>query len=187
MFIFIINDVMNATIATIETIANAVQTDAINERTDTINIVENDVNVINTNADTNTTNSIATKNTTTIANAIDIDATDERTNTINIDENDVSVINTNADTNVTKKITIASNEENNKERKKANVVTIDSNSNDEKMRFNNFYESKKVNTIEQNSKTIKAKNSIARIKFLTTLLTMSRVRSLTIKSRRIIN
>jgi putative ubiquitin-RnfH superfamily antitoxin RatB of RatAB toxin-antitoxin module len=75
------------------------------------------VTVINTNADTSTTNSIATKNTTTIANAVDIDAIDERTSTINIDESDVSVINTNADTNVIKKITIASNEENNKEKK----------------------------------------------------------------------
>jgi hypothetical protein len=143
------------------------------------------VSVINTNADTSTTNSIATKSTTTIANAADIDATNERTSTINIDENDVSVINTNADTNATKKITIASNEESNKKKKRADVVTIDSN--DEKMRFNNFCESKKVNTIEQNSKTIKAKNSIASIKFLTILLTMSRVRFLTIKSRRTIN
>jgi hypothetical protein len=118
-----------------------------------------------------------------IANAIDIDAINERTSTINIDESDVSVINTNADTNATKKITITSNEKNNKKKKKTNVVTIDSNSNDEKMRFNNFYESKKVNTIEQNSKTIKAKNSIANIKSFTILLTMFRVRSLTIKSR----
>jgi hypothetical protein len=187
MFIFIINDVMNATITTIEIIANAVHIDATDERTDTINIVENDVSVINTNADMNTTNSIATKSTTTIANAVDIDATNERTNTINIDESDVSVINTNADTNAIKEITIASNEDDNKEKEKADVVTIDSNSNDEEMRFDNFYESKKVNTIEQNSKIIKAKNSIASIKFFTTLLTMSRVRLLTIKSRRTIN
>jgi hypothetical protein len=53
----------------------------------------------------------------TIANAVDIDAINERTNTINIDENDVSVFNTNANTNATKKITIASNEEDNKEKK----------------------------------------------------------------------
>jgi hypothetical protein len=185
MFTFIINDVMNATIATIETIANAVHIDATNERTDTINIVESDVSVINTNADTSTTNLIATKSTTTIANAIDIDATNERTSTINIDENDVNVINTNANTNATKEIMIASNEENNQKKEKTNVVTIDSN--DEKMKFDNFCESKKANTIEQNSKTIKAKNSIVNIKSFTILLTMSRVRLLTIKSRRIIN
>jgi hypothetical protein len=69
---------MNATIATIEMIANAVHIDAINERTDTITIVERDMNVINTNADTSTTNSIATKNKTKITNAINIDATNCR-------------------------------------------------------------------------------------------------------------
>jgi hypothetical protein len=37
------------------------------------------------------------------------------------------------------------------------------------MKFDNFCESKKTNTIEQNSKTIKAKNSIASIKFFTIL------------------
>ncbi len=166
---------MNAAIATIETIANAVHINATNERTDTINIVESDVSVINTNADTNAT----------IANAIDTDATNERINMINIDKSDVNVINTNADTNVTKKITIASNERNDKEKEKKNVVTIDSN--DEKMKFDNFCELKKINQIEQNSKTIKAKNSIASIKSLTILLTMSRVHFLTIKSRRTIN
>ncbi len=51
------------------------------------------------------------------------------------------------------------------------------------MRFDNFCESKKVNTIKQNSKMIKAKNLIASIKSFTILLTMSRVRFLTIKSR----
>jgi hypothetical protein len=55
------------------------------------------------------------------------------------------------------------------------------------MRFNNFYKSQNINTIEQNSNTIKAKNSIANIKFFTIFLTMSRVRFLTIKSRRTIN
>ncbi len=178
---------MNAIIATIKIIANIVQIDAINKRINTINIVENDVNMINTNANTNTTNSIATKNTMTIANAINIDATNKRTSTINIDENNVNMINTNANTNVTKEIMIANNEENNKKKKKTNIIIIDSNLNDEKMRFNNFYESKKINTIEQNSKTIKAKNSIASIKFLTIFLTMSRVRFLTIKSKRTIN
>ncbi len=172
---------MNATIATIETISNVVHIDATTERTDTINIDENDMSAINTNTNTNAT----------IANAIDTNATNERTNTINIDENDVNVINTNADTNATKKIvtkkttntniTIASNEENNKKKEKEDVVTIDLN--DEKMRFDEFCESKKANTIEQNSKTIKTKNSIANIKFFTIFLTMSRIRSLTIKSR----
>jgi hypothetical protein len=124
---------MNATIATIEMIANVVHINATIERINTINIDENDVSVINTNADMNAT----------IANAININATNERINTINIDENDVSVINTNANTNVTKEIitkkttntsiTITSNEENDKKKKRKNVVTI--NSNDEKMKF----------------------------------------------------
>jgi hypothetical protein len=55
------------------------------------------------------------------------------------------------------------------------------------MRFDDFYESQNINTIEQNSNTIKAKNSIASIKFFTIFLIMSRVRSLTIKSKRTIN
>jgi hypothetical protein len=88
--------------------------------------------------------------------------------------------------------TFANNEKNNdKEKRKKNVITVDSNSNsnskNDEMKFNDFYKSQNINTIKQNSNTIKAKNLIASIKFFMILLTMSRVRFLTIKSKRTIN
>ncbi len=155
MFIFIINNIIDATNATIETIANVVHIDVTTQLTSTINIDKNNVNVINTNANMSATNELA-------RNEIHISAINESTSIINIDESNVSVINTNINTNVKNKI-VSNKKNDNKEKK--NVVTIESN--DNQMRFDNFCKSKNTNTIEQNSNTIKTRNLIAIIKFIT--------------------
>jgi hypothetical protein len=117
------NDVMNAAIAAVETVADAVHTGAADERTGTINIDESDVSVANTNADTGATNEIAAGGTANTGAAEDTAGTIAAEGT--------------ADTG----ITVASNEgDDEKEREREDVVTVDSD--DDEVRFDDSCGSK---------------------------------------------